>query len=98
MYDQIFSKMLALDRDDVDTMARFSHESRKTMIPVSFGVNGIGLVKILPEGAKRTSESFKDQIRQESYQRSCDSWRVEPLAHLTLHSDNPPVQKVRRVS
>jgi hypothetical protein len=70
VYDQIFSKMLALDRDHVETIVGFTHENRETMVTVFAGVNGIGLVKISPEGTKRTSEFFKDQIRQESYPRS----------------------------
>jgi 2-polyprenyl-3-methyl-5-hydroxy-6-metoxy-1,4-benzoquinol methylase len=70
IYDQIPSKMSALNRDDADAIIWSSHESRKTMAMVFFGVNGRGFVKILPEGTKLTSEYFKDQVLQEISQGS----------------------------
>jgi hypothetical protein len=39
---------------------------QKSMVTVSFGVDAIGLVKILLERTKRTPDSFKDQILQGS--------------------------------
>jgi hypothetical protein len=55
-------------------------------------------VKILPEGMKRTSEYFNDQICREVSDRSRGSWRLGRLSHLTVHSDNTPVQNTGRVS
>jgi hypothetical protein len=59
MSDQMPSKMLALDRECIGTIVQPSHQSGKTMLMVFFGVNGIGLVKLLPEATKLTSEDFK---------------------------------------
>jgi hypothetical protein len=65
MSDQMLSKMKAPDRDHVDTIVQSSHKSRKTMVAVIFGVNGIGFVKILPKDTKLISEYFKDQVLRE---------------------------------
>jgi Ca2+-dependent lipid-binding protein len=62
MYDQTPSRMWALDRDHVDAIVRSRHQSRKTMVTAFFGVNGIGLVKIRPEGTKLRSGYFKDEV------------------------------------
>jgi hypothetical protein len=68
------------------------------MVTVFFGVNGRGLVKILPEGTKLTSEHFKDPVLQEIYQGSRGSWRLGRPTHLTVHDDNAPLHHARRVS
>jgi hypothetical protein len=98
MYDQIPLKMLTLDRDHIDTILRPSHQSRKTMITVFFGVNGISLVKILSESMKLPSEYFKDQVLREIYQGLHGSWWPGRLTHLTLHYDDAPVHNSRGVS
>jgi hypothetical protein len=46
------------------------------MVMVFCGVNGIGLVKIRPEGMVLTSEYFKDQVVGEIDQGSHGSWQL----------------------
>jgi hypothetical protein len=88
MHDQTPSRMWALNRGHVDAIVRPSHQSRKTMVTAFFGVNGIGLVKILPEGMKLTSRYFKDEILRQIYEGSCGSSDLDFPTPLTLHHDN----------
>jgi hypothetical protein len=67
------------------------------MVTAFGGVNGVGLVKIRPEGMKLTSEYSTDQVVREIYQESRGSWRLGRLIHLTLCYDNAPVYQVSRV-
>jgi histone-lysine N-methyltransferase SETMAR len=62
------------------------------MVTSFFGVNGIGLVKILPEGTKLTSGYFKDEVLRQIYEESCGSSDLDCPTSLTLHYDNAPVQ------
>jgi hypothetical protein len=65
---------------------------------VFFGVNGIGLTKIRPEGMKLISESFNDQVLRADHQGWRGSWRPGRLTHLTVYSENAAVQNARGVS
>jgi hypothetical protein len=54
--------MWARDRNCVDEKAPPTSHSQKTMITVFFGVDGITLLDILPNGAKLTSDYFCHNI------------------------------------
>jgi hypothetical protein len=85
MLDQLPSKMWALNRDHIDAIIRLSHQSRKTMVTVVCGANDRGLVRVLPEGTRLTSEYFKDQVLREICQGSRGSWRLGRPTPLMLH-------------
>jgi hypothetical protein len=95
MNDQILLKMWTLDRDHLDPILHRSRRLRKTMVAVFFGVNGIGLVKILPQGQKVTSDYFKDAILHAIYRGSLGGWRLGRRTHLTLSFDNAPVHNAK---
>jgi histone-lysine N-methyltransferase SETMAR len=68
------------------------------MVTALFGVNGIGLVKILPEGTRLASGYFKDEVLRQISDESCDSSDLDCATPLTLHDDNAPVHNARRVA
>jgi hypothetical protein len=61
-YDQSPATILALDREYVDQKFRATNYQPKTLITVFFGVDGIALLGILPQGWKLTSEYFPKHI------------------------------------
>jgi hypothetical protein len=65
------------------------------MVMAFFEVNDIGLVKILPEGTKRTSGHFKDEVLRLIYEESCGSSDLDYPTPLTLHYDDAPVHNAR---
>jgi hypothetical protein len=93
--DQTPSRIWTLDRDHVDAVVRSSHQSRKTMVTAFFGVDDIGLVKILPDGTKLTSGYFKDEVLRQIYQESYASSDLDCPIPLTVHGDNASVTMPR---
>jgi hypothetical protein len=47
------------------------------MVTAFFGVNGIGLLKILPEGTKLASGYFRDEVLRQIHEESCGSFDRE---------------------
>jgi hypothetical protein len=68
------------------------------MLTAFFGVNGIGLVKILSEGTKLTLGYFKDEILRQIYEESCGSSDLDYPTSLALHYDNAPVHNARWIA
>jgi histone-lysine N-methyltransferase SETMAR len=68
------------------------------MVTAFFGVNSIGLVKILREGTKLTPGYFKDEILRQIYEKSCGSSHPDCPILLTLHYHNAPVHKAKWIS
>jgi histone-lysine N-methyltransferase SETMAR len=91
LYDQQPSRMWAIDREHVDTIVRPSHHARKTMVTVFFGINGPAVVKILPQGAKFTTEYFIDEILQPLQRKFNPNARPGRISPFELHFDNAPV-------
>jgi hypothetical protein len=68
------------------------------MVTALFGVNSIGLVKILPEGTKLTSACFKDAVLRQIYDEYCGSSSLDCPTRLTLHSHNASVPNATGVA
>jgi hypothetical protein len=63
-----------------------------------YHLDGMSLVKILPEGQKVTSENFKDQILHAVYRISLGGWRLGRRTHFRLPFDSAPVHKAKEGS